>query len=296
MTIMKDAPERTIKDLEGDVHPDWCPGCGDFGVLKSLKEAIVELKIPSHEVLVVSGIGCSSNLPGFLHAYGVHSLHGRAIPVATGALLANHKLHVIAVGGDGDGYGIGIGHFLHAMRRNLNLTYIVMDNEIYGLTTGQTSPTTTEGHKTKSTPRGNVERPIQPLALALTAGATFVARGFSANQKQLTDLMVQAISHRGFSLIDVFSPCVTFNKINTYQWFKDRVYDLDADQAHDSKNFAAAMGKSLEWGERIPIGKLYQVERPIYEDTEPLFQKGPLVDHKLGLDKATFQELLAESM
>ncbi|HEX5138833.1 MAG TPA: thiamine pyrophosphate-dependent enzyme, partial [Planctomycetota bacterium] len=286
MTILKEAPERTIKDLEGDVHPDWCPGCGDFGVLKSLKEAIVELKIPSHEVLVVSGIGCSSNLPGFVHAYGVHSLHGRAIPVATGALLANHKLHVVAVGGDGDGYGIGIGHFLHAMRRNLNLTYIVMDNEIYGLTTGQTSPTTTEGHKTKSTPRGNVERPIKPLALALAAGATFVARGFSANQKQLTDLMAQAIAHRGFSLIDVFSPCVTFNKINTYQWFKERVYDVDAEQGYDANDFGRAMGKALEWGERIPLGKLYQVERPVYEDTEPLFEKGPLVDHKLGLDKA----------
>jgi len=296
MTLMKDAPDRTLKDLEGDVHPDWCPGCGDFGVLKSVKEAILELNIPSHEVLVVSGIGCSSNLPGFIHAYGVHSLHGRAVPVATGALLANHKLHVIAVGGDGDGYGIGVGHFLHAMRRNLNLTYIVMDNEIYGLTTGQTSPTTTEGHKTKSTPRGNVERPIKPLALALAAGATYVARGFSANQKQLTDLIVKAIAHKGFSLIDVFSPCVTFNKVNTYQWFKERVYNLEEEKGYDAGDFNAAMAKSLEWGDRIPVGKLYQVERPVYEDTEPLFRKGPLVDHKLGLDRATFADLLAETM
>ncbi len=296
MTIMKDAPDRTLKDLEGDVHADWCPGCGDFGVLKSLKEAILELNIPSHEVLVVSGIGCSSNLPGFIHAYGVHSLHGRAVPVATGALLANHKLHVVAVGGDGDGYGIGVGHFLHAMRRNLNLTYIVMDNEIYGLTTGQTSPTTTEGHKTKSTPRGNVEHPIQPLALALAAGATFVARGYSANQKQLTDLMVKAIAHKGFSLIDVFSPCVTFNKINTYQWFKERVYNLDEEKAYDATDLHAAIAKSLEWGDKIPIGKLYETERPVYEDTEPLFKKGPLVDHKLGLDRGTFADLLAETM
>jgi 2-oxoglutarate ferredoxin oxidoreductase subunit beta len=293
---MRDAPERTLKDLEGDVHPDWCPGCGDFGVLKSLKEAILELRIPSHEVLVVSGIGCSSNLPGFINAYGVHSLHGRAIPVATGALLANHKLHVVAVGGDGDGYGIGIGHFLHAMRRNLNLTYIVMDNEIYGLTTGQTSPTTTEGHKTKSTPRGNVERPIQPLALALAAGATFVARGFSAQQKQLTDLMVQAIRHKGFSLIDVFSPCVTFNKLNTYAWFKERVYDLDADKGHDPADFHAAMERALEFGDKIPVGRLYEVDRPTYEDTEPLYQKGPLVDHRLGLDRRTFDAILAETM
>jgi len=288
--------QRSLKDLEGDVHPDWCPGCGDFGVLKSLKEAILELDIPSHDVLVVSGIGCSSNLPGFIHAYGVHSLHGRALPVATGALLANHKLNVIAVGGDGDGYGIGVGHLIHAMRRNLNLTYIVMDNEIYGLTTGQTSPTTTEGHKTKSTPRGNVERPVQPLALALTAGATFVARGFSASPKQLTDLFVKAIAHRGFSLIDVFSPCVTFNKLNTYAWFKERVYNLDEEEGYDPSDFRAAMDKAFEWGDRLPIGRLYQVERPIYEDTEPLFEQGPLVDHPLGLDRKVFQEILAESM
>src|ERR671922_3042270 len=159
------AQALTLKDFEGPVSPDWCPGCGDFGVLKSLKEALLELHIAGHEVLVVSGIGCSSNLPGFIKAYGVHSLHGRALPVATGARLANHNLNVVAVGGDGDGYGIGMAHFIHAMRRNLNLTYIVMDNEIYGLTTGQASPTTTEGHKTKSTPRGNVEKPVQPLAL-----------------------------------------------------------------------------------------------------------------------------------
>src|SRR5947199_5381483 len=207
------APERssmvvtlTLKDFDGLVSPDWCPGCGDFGVLRALQEALVQLDIRGSEVLVVSGIGCSSNLPGFIKAYGVHSLHGRALPVATGAKLANQRLHVVAVGGDGDGYGIGIGHFIHAMRRNLDLTYIVMDNEIYGLTTGQASPTTTEGHKTKSTPRGNVEKPVQPLALALATGATYVARGFSGEQKQLTKLVTGGIAHHGFSLIDVFSP------------------------------------------------------------------------------------------
>ena len=286
----------TIKDMDGLVHPDWCPGCGDFGVLKSLKEAILELGIAPHEVLVVSGIGCSSNLPGFIHAYGVHSLHGRAIPVASGAALANHALHVIAVGGDGDGYGIGIGHFIHAMRRNLNLTYIVMDNEIYGLTTGQASPTTTEGHKTKSTPRGNVEKPIQPLALALVTGATYVARGFSGEPKHLTGLVKAAIDHRGFSLIDVFSPCVTFNHLNTYPFFKERVYKLDGEEGYDSTDLMAAIGKSLEFGSRIPIGCLYKVDRPIYDDSEPVLQKGPLVDQPLGLDRKTFDEILAETM
>ena len=288
--------ELTIKGLEGEVHPDWCPGCGDFGVLKSIKEAIVELAIQPHDVLVVSGIGCSSNLPGFLRAYGVHSLHGRALPVASGAALANHALHVLAVGGDGDGFGIGMGHFIHTMRRNLNLTYIVMDNEIYGLTTGQASPTTTQGHRTKSTPRGNVEMPIQPLALALAAGATYVARGFSGEQKQLTKLVAGGIAHRGFSLIDVFSPCVTFNTVNTYAWFRERVYKLDEEQGYDPRDLMAAMHKALEWGPRIPIGLLYQTQKATYEDTEPLLREGPLVDQPLGLDRETFDEILAETM
>jgi len=293
MTTME---KLSLKTLEGDVHPDWCPGCGDFGVLKSLKEAFVTLGIEPHNALVVSGIGCSSNLPGFIRTYGVHSLHGRSLPVATGAALANHALNVVAVGGDGDGFGIGIGHFIHTMRRNLNLTYIVMDNEIYGLTTGQTSPTTTEGHKTKSTPRGNVERPIQPLTLALAAGATYVARGFSAQQKQLTELISGAIAHQGFSIVDVFSPCVTFNKVNTYAWFKDRVYDLEGEAGYDNADFDAAMGKAQEWGERIPIGLLFKEERPTYEDTEPIYANGPLVDQPLGLDEQTFKSLLAETM
>jgi len=287
--------ELTLKDLDADVHPDWCPGCGDFGVLKSIKEAILGLRIPPHEVLIVSGIGCSSNLPGFVRAYGVHSLHGRAVPVATGAALANHALHVIAVGGDGDGFGIGMGHFIHAMRRNLNLTYVVMDNEIYGLTTGQASPTTTEGHKTKSTPRGNVERPIQPLALALATGATYVARGFSGEQKQLTRLVAGAIAHRGFSLVDVFSPCVTFNTVNTYTWFKERVYKLE-DQSHDHTDLMAAMAKAFEFGARLPVGLLYETDRPTYEDSEPVLTRGPLVDQPLGLDRATLDALLAETM
>jgi 2-oxoglutarate/2-oxoacid ferredoxin oxidoreductase subunit beta len=287
--------ELTLKSLDSDVHPDWCPGCGDFGVLKSIKEAILELGIAPHQVLIVSGIGCSSNLPGFIRAYGVHSLHGRALPVATGAALANHDLHVIAVGGDGDGYGIGMAHFIHAMRRNLNLTYIVMDNEVYGLTTGQTSPTTAEGHKTKSTPRGNVEKPVQPLALALAAGATYVARGFSAEQKHLTRLTADAIAHPGFSLIDVFSPCVTFNKINTYPFFKERVYKLEDEKGYDPTDFMTAMGKAIEFGSRIPIGLLYKTVKATYEDTEPVLLNGPLVDQPIGLDRGTFQELLAET-
>jgi 2-oxoglutarate ferredoxin oxidoreductase subunit beta len=284
-----------LNTFEGPVHPDWCPGCGDFGVLKALKEAAVELQIHPHELMVVSGIGCSSNLPGFINAYGAHTLHGRAVPIATGVKLANTDLNVVITGGDGDGYGLGLGHFVHAMRRNLDLTYIVMDNHIYGLTTGQTSPTSTLDHKTKTTPRGNPELPINPLALAIVSGATYVARGFSGNPKQLSGLIADAIAHRGFSLVDVFSPCVTWNKVNTYAWFRERLYDAN-EEDHNPEDLNAAMAKAMEWGERIPTGLIYKTERPIYEDSEPVLQQGPLVKQRMGIERPLFDQLLAELM
>jgi len=297
MSTVLTATKEKSKTREVVVDPDWCAGCGDFGVLKSLKSATTDNGVKPHELLLVSGIGCSSNLPGFFYSYAVHSLHGRALPVATGAKLANHNMKVVITGGDGDGYGIGIGHFIHTMRRNLDLTYIVMDNEIYGLTTGQASPTTAEGHKTKTTPRGNVEKPINPLALALTAGATFVARGFSAQPAQLTSLIEQAMAHKGFALIDVFSPCVTYNKLNTYSWFKERVYKLEDEEPNrDLTDFSSAMIKAMEFDSRIPIGLIYKIEKPTYEDTEPVLLNGPLVDQSLGIKKELFDELLAVTM
>src|SRR5437762_9629877 len=180
-------PTLTVKDFKGHADPDWCPGCGDFGVLHALKQAIAELGLYPNEVLTISGIGCSSNLPGFINTYGMHTLHGRALAVATGVKMANHKLHVVVTGGDGDGFGIGGNHFIHSMRRNVDLLYVAMDNQIYGLTTGQTSPPSQRGMKTKSMPYGNVEEPINPITLALAAGATFVARGFSAEPKHLAE-------------------------------------------------------------------------------------------------------------
>jgi 2-oxoglutarate ferredoxin oxidoreductase subunit beta len=285
-----------LQDFEGPVSPDWCPGCGDFGVLKSLKEALVELKIPGHEVLVVSGIGCSSNLPGFVRAYGVHSLHGRAIPVATGARLANHKLHVVAVGGDGDGYGIGLSHFIHAARRNLNLTYIVMNNEVYGLTTGQASPTTMLDVRTKTTPRGCAEMPINPIALAIVSGATYVARAFSGDPKQMSRIIAGAIAHPGFALIDCMSPCVTYNKINTYPWFKERVYRVEDEKDYNPLDLMQAMQKAYEWGDRIPLGLIFKAERPTYEESEPVFEQGAAVDQPVGLTRELFDELLAKTM
>src|SRR3954447_11594651 len=176
-------PVLQVKEFKGKADPDWCPGCGDFGVLNALKIAVAELGLLPHEVLTISGIGCSSNLPGYINTYGMHTLHGRSLAVATGAQLGNNSLKVIVTGGDGDGYGIGGNHFLHTMRRNVDLTYIVMDNQIYGLTTGQTSPTSAKGMKTKSTPHGNVENSITPMPLAMIGGATYVARGFSGKQK-----------------------------------------------------------------------------------------------------------------
>src|SRR5438270_4317846 len=182
-------PLVTVKDLKGKVDPDWCPGCGDFGVLAALKQAIAELRLQPHEVMIISGIGCSSNLPGYVNTYGMHTLHGRALAVATGAQLANHDLKIVVTGGDGDGYGIGGNHFLHSMRRNVDLTYVVMNNQVYGLTTGQVSPTSVKGMKTKSTPFGSVENAINPIPMAIVCGATYVARGFSGQQKQLVALI-----------------------------------------------------------------------------------------------------------
>jgi 2-oxoglutarate/2-oxoacid ferredoxin oxidoreductase subunit beta len=227
----------------------------------------------------------------------VHSLHGRSLPFATGAKLANHAMTVIATGGDGDGYGIGLNHFIQAMRRNINLTYIVMNNEVYGLTTGQVSPTSETGMKTKTTPHGNLEGMLNPLALALAAGCGYIARGFSGDVKLLVKLYQEGIQFPGFALIDVFSPCVTFNKQNTYPWFRERVYRLE-DKKHDPTDFHAAMDRALEWGEKIPIGLFYRNPnpRPPLDAQDPGLQSGPLVSQPLGVTKEQRAKLIAEFM
>src|ERR1044071_5715098 len=219
--------QLTKETYRGRIHPDWCPGCGDFSVLAALQTALFELGLQPHQVCVISGIGCSSNLPGYVNTYGMHTLHGRALAVATGVRLGNHEVKVICAGGDGDGYGIGGNHFVHTMRRNVDLTYVVMDNQIYGLTTGQCSPTSVKGMKTKSTPYGSVENPINPIPMAIAAGATYVARGYTGQVRQLTDLIKGGIQHPGFALIDAFSPCVTFNRDNTHEYFKQRTAKLE---------------------------------------------------------------------
>jgi 2-oxoglutarate/2-oxoacid ferredoxin oxidoreductase subunit beta len=296
-TSVQRTSQLTLADMKGKVDPDWCPGCGDFGVLAALQKALVELQIPTHKVVTISGIGCSSNLPGYINTYGMHTLHGRSLAVATGLKLANHELTVVVTGGDGDGFGIGGNHFVHTMRRNVDLLYIVMDNQIYGLTTGQTSPTSRIGMKTKSMPFGNIEAPINPISLALAAGATFIARGFSGEQKHLTELIKEGIQHKGFSFLDVFSPCVTYNHDNTYQWFRPRVKKLEDDTAYDSADWKAAMEKSLLWGEEIPIGKFFErTDVPSLDAAEPVLTEGPLVHRDLRVPPDIAQSFIEELM
>ncbi len=287
----------TIKDFKGKADPDWCPGCGDFGVLSALKQALAELGLYPHEVMVISGIGCSSNIPGYINAYGMHTLHGRALAVATGAQLANHTLKVIATGGDGDGYGIGGNHFIHSMRRNVDLTYIVMDNQIYGLTTGQISPTSIKEMKTKSTPFGSVENPINPIPLAIAAGATYVARGYTGQIKHLVNLIKGGIQHKGFALIDAFSPCVTYNHDNSHEFFKQRTKKLE-DIGHDPTDFSAAMKQGYMWGEVIPIGLFWKRDDlPSLDQLEPILADGtPLAHRPLGVAAETAQALIRELM
>jgi 2-oxoglutarate/2-oxoacid ferredoxin oxidoreductase subunit beta len=287
----------TAADYKGRVDPDWCPGCGDYGVLAAVQKALAELRIPNHEVATISGIGCSSNFPGFIETYGMHTLHGRSLAVATGFKMANHAMHVLVTGGDGDGFGIGGNHFMHTMRRNVDLTYIVMDNQIYGLTTGQTSPTSRLGMKTKSMPFGSIESPINPISLALAAGATFVARGFSGDQKHLVELLRQAIEHKGFSFIDVFSPCVTYNHDNTFQWFRPRVKKLEDNAEYDSTDWMMAMEKSLLWGDEIPIGKFFErTDVPTLHGAEPVLNSGPLVHQEVRLPKEVAKAFVDELM
>ena len=289
--------EFEMDTYKSEIKPTWCPGCGDFAVLRSLQTAIHTLQLEPWNIAGVSGIGCSSNLPHFLATYGFHAIHGRALPVAEGIKLANPDLHVIVVGGDGDGYGIGVGHFIHAMRRNFDITYLVMNNQIYGLTTGQASPTSEKGMKTKSTPiEGVIENPIDPIALALASGATYIARGFSGDVKTMSELVKGGIEHKGFALIDCLSPCVTYNKINTYDFFRERVYDL-AKEGHDSTDMKAAFAKATEWPMvqkgRIPLGLFYRnPTMPTYEDLEIAFRKGPPVKQSLGVEDS--DKLLSE--
>ena len=270
----------TINDYQG-IESAWCPGCGNFGILNSVKNALVDLELEPRQVLMVSGIGQSGKLPHYMKCNTFNSLHGRPVPPAVAAKLVNPKLTVIAVSGDGDGYGEGGNHLIHAMRRNHDITYLVHNNQVYGLTKGQASPTSDTGFITKTTPHG-APSPVSPLAMAIVTGAGFVARGFAGDVKHLTGLIKEGITHKGFSLIDILQPCVSFNRKNTYEWYTERVYKLDYEKGYNPFNKMAALEKAMEWGDRIPTGIFYRQERPTFEEQFPVLASGTLVEQEIN--------------
>ncbi|HDK5689444.1 TPA: 2-oxoacid:ferredoxin oxidoreductase subunit beta [Staphylococcus pseudintermedius] len=279
----------TFKDFRNNVKPNWCPGCGDFSVQAAIQKAAANVGLEPDEVALITGIGCSGRLSGYVNSYGVHSIHGRALPLAQGVKMANCDLTVIASGGDGDGYAIGMGHTIHALRRNMNITYIVMDNQIYGLTKGQTSPSSAPGFVTKTTPKGNIEQNVAPLELALSSGATFVAQGFSSDIKALTKIIEDAINHDGFSFVNVFSPCVTYNKINTYDWFKENLTAIDDIENYDVSNKQAALQTVIEHDSLVK-GIVYQdTTTPSYESQIDGLAETPLAHQDLNLTEEQFE-------
>ncbi|MGG3565786.1 2-oxoacid:ferredoxin oxidoreductase subunit beta [Priestia megaterium] len=286
----------TFKDFRNSVKPNWCPGCGDFSVQAAIQRASANVGLEPHELAVISGIGCSGRISGYINSYGFHGIHGRALPIAQGVKMANRDLTVIASGGDGDGFAIGMGHTVHAIRRNIDVTYIVMDNQIYGLTKGQTSPRSEVGFKTKSTPEGSIESSLSVMELALTSGATFVAQSFSTNLKELTSLIEQGIQHKGFSLINVFSPCVTYNKVNTYDWFKENLTSLSTIEGYDANNRMQAMQTLMEHNGLV-TGLIYQNgHQPSYQQLVHGYSEEPLSKADLGMTEEKFDELVAEFM
>lgn len=259
----------------GEFETAWCPGCGNFSIRKAVIKALVALDLPPHKVVFSTGIGQAAKAPHYIRVNLLNGLHGRSLPAATAVKLANPELAVFAESGDGCSYGEGGNHFLAALRRNVDMTYIVHDNQIYGLTKGQASPTTMRGQKTKTQPHGVASAPFNPVAVAVTMGAGFVARGFAGEIDHLAGLIVQGARHPGFSLIDVLQPCVSFNKVNTFAWYKERCYTLGED--HDPTDFQAALAKAMEFGDRIPLGVVWQSARPAFAVTSatPLAAREP---------------------
>lgn len=249
----------TLKDFKGD-QSTWCPGCGHFSVMAGIQKAAINLGLTPDDIAVISGIGCSGKVSEYMKGYNFHTLHGRSVPVAQGVKMGNPNMKVIAAGGDGDGYGIGLGHFVHAARRNIDMTYVVMDNQIYGLTKGQTSPRSSHGFVTKTTKKGNKEFPIDPLATALSNGVTFLGQAFSGDIKGMTDIIEQAMKHKGFSLVNVFSPCVTFNKVNTYDYFKEHLHAID--EPITDRNEALSLVKKING---MITGVIFKEEREDFQ-------------------------------
>lgn len=270
-----------LDDYKGQT-PAWCPGCGNFAILKTLKEALVELGLEPHEIAMVSGIGQAPKLPHYTMCNTFNGLHGRSLPVATAIRMVNHRLKVINITGDGDCYGEGGNHFMHTVRRNPDIAHFVHNNQVYGLTKGQASPTTAEGTAAKNVPFGALSEPLNPMALAVALDASFVARGFAGDGAQLKDLMKAAITHKGYAVVDILQPCVSFNKVNTYEWYRKRAYHID--ETHDPYDRVEAFRLSLEWGERIPTGIIYKARRATLEDHIPTIKDAPLCDQGFDIE------------
>jgi len=272
----------TFADYKGQ-DPAWCPGCGNFGILRAFKDAMVEMGLEPHQFTIVSGIGQAGKFPHYVKCNTFNGLHGRTLPVATGIRLANHEMPVMAFAGDGDCYGEGGNHLIHAIRRNINVKLFVHDNQIYGLTKGQASPTTMEGMKTKNQPFGVFSEQLNPMALAVALDCSFAARGFAGDTKHLTQLIKEAVKHKGFSLVDILQPCVTFNRVNTFEWYRQRVYHIEPEYNPEDK--VTAFQKALEWGDRIPLGVIYKNNRMTLEERIPVIKDKPLVKQPFDLSK-----------
>ncbi|OIO13208.1 2-oxoacid ferredoxin oxidoreductase [Candidatus Gottesmanbacteria bacterium CG11_big_fil_rev_8_21_14_0_20_37_11] len=271
-------------NLYDSKSPTWCPGCGDYGIWASLRTSLNQLGWGAEKYAVVYGVGCSGNMTDFIKCHGFHSLHGRAVPNAEGIKLANHELTVICEVGDGDCYGEGGNHLLHAMRGNADIKVLVHDNRVYGLTTGQTAPTSPSGFKSKSTPQGVIELPVNPLSFAITQGASFVAQGFAGDTIYLIKLITEALSHKGFALLNILQPCVSFNKFYGYAYYKERIYRLEEDN-HNPESKEEALKRVMQDETRIPLGIIYKKERPTYQDQVGVLAKGTLVKQPMNNPK-----------
>lgn len=278
-----------LSDYMTSYKPTWCPGCGNFGIWAALRQAMVALNVPPHKLVTVFDIGCNGNGANWFRAYGYHALHGRPLPVGVGCKLGNRELEVVCISGDGGALGEGGNHFLHTCRTNIDLVYLIHDNQLYSLTTGQAAPTTDIGMETKTTPSGAFEQPLRPLQIAIAAGATFAGRGYADDIAGLSALIQQAVSHRGFAVLDILQPCVTLNRINTRDWYGKHTYKL-ADP-YDPSDKAKALLLAGEWGEKIPLGVLYREERPTYEDHFPQLQGAPLASRVAVRDVSNLLEL-----
>jgi len=283
----------TLDDYKGQM-PAWCPGCGNYAIQKAFKEAFVEMGIEPYQFTIVSGIGQASKFPHYIRCHTFNGLHGRTLPVATGLKLSNHEMLVVAIAGDGDCYGEGGNHLIHAIRRNISIKLFVHDNQIYGLTKGQASPTSMEGMVTKNQPFGVLSGQLNPMALAVALDCSFVARGYAGDHEHLKTLIKEAIEHKGFSLVDILQPCVTFNTVNTYAWYSERVYHIES--SYDPTNRVEAFQKALEWGMRIPIGIIYKNNRTPFEEKIPVIQAKPLVKQTITMEtlKKSIEQTLKE--